>query len=73
VKLRGERFILCRSSGELSSNGVKLRPSARDSTYPWRMDWTTPSFEEIKMDAEIGSYQPDDERRPDRAVELHAA
>lgn len=23
------------------------------------MDWTAPSFEEIKMDAEIGSYQED--------------
>jgi hypothetical protein len=28
------------------------------------MDWTMPSFEEIKMDAEIGSYQPDEERPP---------
>jgi hypothetical protein len=25
------------------------------------MDWTTPTFVEIKMDAEIGSYQQDDE------------
>jgi hypothetical protein len=24
------------------------------------MAWTTPEFEEIKMDAEIGGYQPDD-------------
>jgi len=24
------------------------------------MSWTTPEFVEIKMDAEIGSYQPDD-------------
>jgi hypothetical protein len=24
------------------------------------MSWTTPDFVEIKMDAEIGSYQPDD-------------
>jgi hypothetical protein len=23
------------------------------------MPWTTPSYEEIKMDAEIGSYQED--------------
>jgi hypothetical protein len=23
------------------------------------MDWTAPSYEEIKMDAEIGSYQED--------------
>jgi hypothetical protein len=23
------------------------------------MDWTTPSFEVLKMDAEIGSYQED--------------
>jgi len=23
------------------------------------MDWTTPSYAEIKMDAEIGSYQQD--------------
>jgi hypothetical protein len=25
------------------------------------MDWTTPDFVEIKMDAEIGSYQESDE------------
>jgi len=25
------------------------------------MDWITPTFVEIKMDAEIGSYQADDE------------
>jgi hypothetical protein len=25
------------------------------------MEWTTPTFFEIKMDAEIGSYQQDDE------------
>ena len=25
------------------------------------MKWTTPTFVEIKMDAEIGSYQQDDE------------
>jgi hypothetical protein len=36
------------------------------------MDWTTPSCEQIKMDAEIGSYQPDDQRGTDRAVGLHA-
>jgi hypothetical protein len=24
------------------------------------MSWTTPEFVEIKMDAEIGAYQPDD-------------
>jgi hypothetical protein len=24
------------------------------------MSWTTPEFAEIKMDAEIGAYQPDD-------------
>ena len=31
------------------------------------MDWTTPTFVEIKMDAEIGSYQEDFERdQPER-------
>jgi hypothetical protein len=29
-----------------------------------RMDWTTPQAHEIKMDAEIGSYQEDGERTP---------
>jgi hypothetical protein len=24
------------------------------------MSWTTPEFTEIKMDAEVGSYQPDE-------------
>jgi len=28
------------------------------------MKWTTPSLVEIKMDAEIGSYQSDDEPNP---------
>jgi hypothetical protein len=28
------------------------------------MDWTAPSCEEIKMDAEIGSYQEDYEPLP---------
>jgi hypothetical protein len=27
------------------------------------MNWTSPAFEEIKMDAEIGSYQEDSEPR----------
>ncbi len=28
------------------------------------MPWTTPAFDEIKMDAEIGSYQEDGEPVP---------
>ena len=28
------------------------------------MNWTTPSYEELKMDAEIGSYQQDDDVPP---------
>jgi hypothetical protein len=28
------------------------------------MNWTTPAFEDLKMDSEIGSYQED---RPDEA------
>jgi hypothetical protein len=28
------------------------------------MEWTAPSFDEIKMDAEIGSYQADEEPTP---------
>jgi hypothetical protein len=28
------------------------------------MNWTTPTFEVIKMDAEIGSYQEDGDREP---------
>jgi hypothetical protein len=27
------------------------------------MNWTSPAYEEIKMDAEIGSYQEDSEPR----------
>ena len=33
------------------------------------MEWETPSFEEIKMDAEIGSYQSDPEVEPEDADE----
>lgn len=35
------------------------------------MNWTTPSYEELKMDAEIGSYQEDGEYPP--IVEQDAA
>jgi hypothetical protein len=28
------------------------------------MDWTTPCYDEIKMDAEIGSYQQDGDNVP---------
>ncbi len=28
------------------------------------MEWTTPAYEELKMDAEVGSYQQDDETPP---------
>jgi len=28
------------------------------------MDWTTPAYEELKMDAEIGSYQQDEDAPP---------
>ena len=28
------------------------------------MEWTTPAYDEIKMDAEIGSYQEDGEPVP---------
>jgi coenzyme PQQ precursor peptide PqqA len=30
-----------------------------------RMDWETPSFVEVKMDAEINAYQDDFDREPD--------
>jgi hypothetical protein len=33
-----------------------MDPAARTDAS----EWTPPSFEEVKMDAEIGSYQPDD-------------
>ncbi len=29
------------------------------------MNWQTPRYDEIKMDAEIGSYQPDSDSPPD--------
>ncbi len=29
-----------------------------------RMEWITPTFSDIKMDSEIGSYQADDEPTP---------
>jgi hypothetical protein len=33
------------------------------------MDWTTPEMVEIKMDAEIGSYQADDDPAREPVVE----
>lgn len=35
------------------------------------MEWTAPTFVELKMDAEIGSYQPDDE--PTSPVDVEPA
>jgi hypothetical protein len=35
-----------------------------EPSHHLRMDWTTPSYEELKMDAEIGSYQEDGEWPP---------
>ena len=40
---------------------LRARPIARIME---RMNWTTPQVDEIKMDAEIGSYQEDGERTP---------
>jgi hypothetical protein len=37
---------------------------ARRATGAKSMNWTSPTFEEIKMDAEIGSYQEDGEPMP---------
>jgi hypothetical protein len=35
-----------------------------DSRIIVLMNWQTPAYEELKMDAEIGSYQEDGERPP---------
>ena len=51
-----------RSSGEcrmLREDGTRQRYLGSQT-----MDWTAPTFAEIKMDAEIGSYQADDDPRP---------
>jgi hypothetical protein len=40
-----------------------LRESRKTSIIK-PMEWTTPEYAEIKMDAEIGSYQEDDGRDP---------
>jgi hypothetical protein len=32
------------------------------------MNWNAPRYEEIKMDAEIGSYQVDPDEQPDPTV-----
>jgi hypothetical protein len=32
------------------------------------MIWETPSFEELRMDAEIGSYQEDTDPRDERPI-----
>jgi coenzyme PQQ precursor peptide PqqA len=33
------------------------------------MEWETPTFEEIRMDAEIGSYQSETDKLEDEAEE----
>jgi hypothetical protein len=37
------------------------------------MEWTAPTFAEIKMDAEIGSYQADEEPMPTVETDASAA
>jgi hypothetical protein len=37
------------------------------------MEWTAPTFDEIKMDAEIGSYQADEEPMPTAESDASAA
>ena len=37
------------------------------------MEWTTPTWSEIKMDAEIGSYQEDFEPERDPIADADAA
>ena len=36
------------------------------------MIWQAPRYDEIKMDAEIGSYQPDTDSPPDRYTDSAA-
>jgi hypothetical protein len=36
------------------------------------MNWQAPRYDEIKMDAEIGSYQPDTDSPPDRYIDSAA-
>lgn len=33
------------------------------------MNWQPPRYQEVKMDAEIGSYQPDGDTSPDGYIE----
>jgi coenzyme PQQ precursor peptide PqqA len=42
---------------------LRLIPASRSAHYlkGTIMDWETPSFEEIDMSAEIGSYQGEDD------------
>ena len=32
------------------------------------MNWQSPKYQEVKMDAEIGSYQPDGDAPPDDCI-----
>jgi hypothetical protein len=48
-------------------------PGAPDGGKMSGMEWTTPTWAEIKMDAEIGSYQEDFEPTRDPIAEPAAA
>jgi len=47
----------------MRTDRARLRASPIASMMPV-MDWTTPAYEELKMDAEIGSYQQDEDVPP---------
>jgi hypothetical protein len=53
----------CASLAPDRSGATSLR-GARIEGIMTAMSWTTPAYEEMKMDAEIGSYQEDGEWPP---------
>jgi hypothetical protein len=66
MQLNPRRFVRVGATDPPDREGPSrshLRARANQSIISL-MEWTTPSYEELKMDAEIGSYQEDGEWPP---------
>ena len=57
-------------AGDALGSRARERILAGRQLHSWRcgMTWEVPTFVELRMDAEIGSYQDDFDREPDDRV-----
>ena len=60
---KNDGYLCDPGTGLSSIQAAEIAPLNDPEHHP-PMEWTTPTYAEVKMDAEIGSYQEDGERVP---------